>query len=40
MRDHLRQIAMIDPIEYCLEQNVNKSKNKVVKEIKNMLIVP
>lgn len=38
MRDHLRQIAMIDSIEYCLEQNVNKSKNKVVKEIKNMLI--
>ncbi len=38
MRDHLRQIAMIDSIEYCLEHNVNKSKNKVVKEIKNMLI--
>lgn len=37
-RDHLRQIAMIDSIEYCLEHNVNKSKNKTVKEIKNMLI--
>lgn len=38
MRDRLRQMAMIDSIEYCLEQNVNKSKNKVVKEIKQMLL--
>lgn len=38
MRDRLRQIAMIDSIEYCLEQNINNSKNKVVKEIKNMLL--
>jgi SRSO17 transposase len=38
MRDRLRQITMIDSIEYCLEQNINKSKNKVVKEIKNMLL--
>ena len=38
MRDRLRQMAMIDSIEYCLEQNVNKSKNKVVKEIKKMLL--
>jgi len=38
MRDRIRQIAMIDSIEYCLEQNINKSKNKVVKEIKNMLL--
>jgi SRSO17 transposase len=38
MRDRLRQIAMVDSIEYCLEQNINKSKNKVVKEIKQMLL--
>lgn len=38
MRDRLRQIAMIDSIEYCLEQNVNNSKNKVIKEIKQMLL--
>lgn len=38
MRDRLRQMAMIDSIDYCLEQNVNKSKNKVVKEIKKMLL--
>jgi SRSO17 transposase len=38
MRDRLRQMAMLDSIEYCLEQNVNKSKNKVIKEIKNMLL--
>jgi len=24
MRDRLRQIAMIDSVEYCLEQNINK----------------
>jgi len=38
MRDRLRQIAIIDSIEYCFERNINKSKNKVVKEIKNMLL--
>src|SRR3972149_3631939 len=45
MRDRLRQIAMIDSVEYCLEQNINKSgnpslreKNKVVKDIKQMLL--
>lgn len=38
MRNRLRQIAMIDSIEYCLEQNVNNSKNKVIKEIKQMLL--
>jgi ribosomal protein S17 len=38
MRDRLRQMAMIDSMEYCLEQNINKSKNKVVKEIKRMLL--
>jgi len=38
MRDRVRQIAMSDSIEYCLEQNINKSKNKVIKEIKNMLL--
>lgn len=38
MRDRLRQIAMIDSVEYCLEQNINKSKSKVVKEIKQMLL--
>jgi len=38
MRDHIRQRAMSDSIEYCLEQNINKSKNKVVKEIKNLLL--
>lgn len=38
MRDRLRQIAMIDSIEYCLEQNANKSKNTVVTEIKKMLL--
>ena len=38
MRDRLRQIAMVDSIEYCIEQNINKSKNKVIKEIKQMLL--
>ena len=38
MRDRIRQIAMSDSIEYCLELNINKSKNKVIKEIKNMLL--
>lgn len=38
IRDRLRQMTMIDSIEYCLEQNINKSKNKVVKEIKQMLL--
>ena len=36
MRDHLRKIAMIDSIDYCLEQNVNKSKNTLIKEIKKL----
>jgi hypothetical protein len=34
-RDHLRRIAMIDSIDYCLEQNVNKPRNIIIKEIKN-----
>jgi SRSO17 transposase len=38
MRDHIRRIAMIDSIEYCLETNINKSKNKVMKEIRNFLL--
>jgi len=38
MRDRIRQIAMSDSIEYCLELNISKSKNRVVKEIKNMLL--
>lgn len=38
MRDRLRQITMIDSMDYCLEQNTNKSKNKVIKEIKQMLL--
>ncbi len=38
MRDRLRQIAMIDSFEYCLEQNINNSKNKVIKEIKQLLL--
>jgi hypothetical protein len=38
MRDRLRQIAMVDSIDYCLEQHINKSKNKVIKEIKQMLL--
>jgi len=38
MRDRIRQIAMSDSIEYCLEQTISKSKNKVIKEIKNMLL--
>ena len=37
-RDRFRQIALTDSFEYCLEQNINKSKNKVIKEIKNMLL--
>jgi IS4 transposase len=35
---HFRQIVMNDSIEYCLEKNINKSKNKVIKELKNMLL--
>ncbi len=31
--DRPRQITMIDPIDYCLEENINKSKDKVIKEI-------
>jgi len=38
IRDRIRQIAISDSIEYCLEQNINKSKNKVIKEIKTMLL--
>jgi len=38
MRDRIRQIAMTDSIEYCLEQNINKSKNKLIKEIKQMFL--
>lgn len=38
MRDHLRQLAMVDSIEYCLERNINKSKNKTIREIKQMLL--
>jgi SRSO17 transposase len=38
MRDHLRKIAMIDSIDYCLEQNVNKSKNSLIKEIKKLSV--
>ena len=38
MRDHIRQMAMRDSIEYCLEKNINKSKNKVIKEINNLLL--
>lgn len=38
MRDRLRQIIMIDSVDYCLEHNMNKSKNIVIKEIKNMLL--
>ena len=37
-RDHLRRIAMIDSIDYCLEQNINKSKNTIIKEIKKSLL--
>jgi len=37
-RDRIRQIAMTDSIEYCLEQNINKSKNKLIKEIKQMFL--
>ncbi|MHB8906945.1 MAG: transposase [Melioribacteraceae bacterium] len=37
-RDRLRQLAMIDSMDYCLEQNINKSKNMVIKEIKHMLL--
>ena len=37
-RDRLRQLVMIDSMDYCLELNINKSKNKVIKEIKNMLL--
>ena len=35
-RDHLRNIATIDSIDYCLEQNINKSKNTLIKEIKKL----
>lgn len=38
IRDHLRQLTMIDSMDYCLEQNINKSKNMVIKEIKNLLL--
>ena len=38
MKDRLRQIAMIDSIEYCLEHNSNKSKDNVIIEIKQMLL--
>jgi len=45
MRDRIRQIAMSDLIEYCLDKNFNKSgnpslreKDKVIKEIKNLLL--
>jgi SRSO17 transposase len=37
-RDHFRQIVMSDSIDYCLQKNINKSKNKVFKELKNMLL--
>jgi len=38
MKDRIRQIATIDSIEYCLERNINKSKNKVINEIKQMVL--
>lgn len=37
-RDRLRQIVTIDSINHCLERNISKSKNKVIKEIKQMLL--
>ena len=37
-RDRLRQLTMVDSIEYCLERNINKSKNKTTTEIKQMLL--
>lgn len=42
IRDRIRQIAFIDSIEYCIEQNYNpkdpsdKSKNKLINEIKSV----
>lgn len=38
MRDRLRQTIMVDSMDYCLEHNINKSKNVVIKEIKNLLL--
>jgi SRSO17 transposase len=38
MRDRLRRIVMIDSMDYCLELNINKSKNKLIKEFKNILL--
>lgn len=38
VRDRIRHIAQVDSIEYCLERNSNKSKNKVITEIKKMLL--
>ena len=32
MRDRIRHTAQVDSIEYCLETNSNKSKNKVITE--------
>lgn len=36
IRDRIRHIAHTDSIDYCIEQNSNKSKNKLIKEIKSM----
>jgi hypothetical protein len=38
IRDHLRNITMIDSIEYLLEKNYTKSKDDMINEIKNMLL--
>jgi hypothetical protein len=38
MRDHLRRLVMIDSMDCCLEHNINKSKNNLIKEFKNILL--
>ena len=35
-RDHIRNIALFDSIDFCIEQNVNKSKKTLIKEIKKL----
>ncbi len=39
MRDRPRYIIIVDSMDYCLEHTINKSKNIVTKEIKNLLLV-
>jgi len=38
IKDYLRSITTIDSIEYCLEKSKTKSKDEMIKEIKNMLL--